>query len=384
MNRIENTLSIPDRSIQTWLTIPSNIFDTLAAFPKDMKGVVKYTSDEIKNIFKSAVTKWKRYQKIWNTLLSPFVALWAAVEWTVRTVVTPTVNLFANTLRTWVNTLDNTRKSTFWSVLSDKPVSDFEYEELKTANVINKNKNWFSKWRFGRKVFQNNQRKESATTSKKKAETIDKGSNHIWVEEAKTILSDSVCGKKIIDGLCGRYRDFWIIFDNTTSSGRCNENHTITIWTQMPDGVAALAPFNWRAKNSEAQKKHLLLHELCHCTVDSRSKEIPWINEWLDLIKKYIETRKDTDWKTLSLLSYRNNSTYPTTREKAREDFVEILALRMNWNWNLCKRYLKLLSSDEYKSFREKNWLATITKEDASKLQNIFDSIIHFYENLNN
>ena len=61
MSRIENTVSIPDRSIQTWLTISSNIFDTLAAFPKDIKGVVKYTSDEIKNIFKSAVTKWKRY-----------------------------------------------------------------------------------------------------------------------------------------------------------------------------------------------------------------------------------------------------------------------------------------------------------------------------------
>ena len=314
--------------------------------------------------------------------MSPFVALWTAVEWAVRTVVTPTVNLFANTLKTWENTIDNTRKSTFWSVFSDRPVSDFEYKELETANVINKNKNWFSKWRFGRKVFQNNPKEESTANSMGKTETIDKNSNHIWVEEAKRILKDSACWKKIIDWLCKTHRDFWIIFDNTTSMGRCNENHTITIWTQMPNGITALAPFNWKTKSNEIQKKHLLLHELWHCAVHSHSQEIPWINEGLSLIKQYIETRKNIDWKTLSLLSYRNN-TYGTSWEKAREDFVEMLALRMNWNWNLCKKYLNLLSSDNHRSFRDNYWLVTITKEDASKLENIFDSIIRYYENLN-
>ena len=43
-------------------------------------------------------------------------------------------------------------------------------------------------------------------------------------------------------------------------------------------------------------------------------------------------------------------------------------------------KYLKLLSSDKYINFRDNNWLATISKEDASKLQNIFDSIINYYE----
>jgi hypothetical protein len=451
-NRVENTVSIPDRGICTWLTATANVFDALAAIPKDMRDVVKYTSSEIKNIFKSAITKWKRYQRIWNTLLSPFVALWAAVEWAVRTVVTPSVNFVTNAYRTGKNAAKNAINSTFWSVFSKKPVSNFQYEELKTSNVIEKNKNWFSKRRFGRKIFKNKswedrkpnsvnhtnetrrdikeEKKNKEIESKKdgkdlkntknmkknkditqdklnnwttekgnltgqteetntwgvsenNSEGIEKNADHKWVSEAKAILSDSTCGKIIIDKLCESHKDFWIIFDDTTSIGRWNENNTITIWTKMPNGIAWLAPFNWEARNPEAQKKHLLLHELWHCTVGSHSREIPGINEWLSIIQRYIDERKNIDWRTLSLLSY-NNDTYPTSRKKAREDFVEMLALRMNWNWNLCKKYLNLLSDDEHKNFRENCWLATITKEHVAKLQNIFDSIIHYYENLSN
>jgi uncharacterized protein YbcC (UPF0753/DUF2309 family) len=127
------------------------------------------------------------------------------------------------------------------------------------------------------------------------------------------------------------------------------------------------------------QKKHVLLHELSHGAIHSHKQEIPGIQEWLNIIQRYIDGRKNTDWKTLSMLSYRSTF-YKTTREKAREDFVEMLALRMNWNWNLCKKYLNLLSDEEHRNFRENHWLATITKEDASKLQNVFDSIIRFYE----
>jgi hypothetical protein len=47
----------------------------------------------------------------------------------------------------------------------------------------------------------------------------------------------------------------------------------------------------------------------------------------LDIIEKYID--KDTDDKTLSLLSYKND-TYKTSKDKAKEDFVEMLALAMN------------------------------------------------------
>ena len=457
-NRVENTVSIPDRGICTWLTATADIFNALAAIPKDMREIVKYTSNEIKNIFKSATTRWKRYQRIWNTLLSPFVALWAAVEWALRTVVTPSVNFITNAYRTGKNTVKNAINSTFWSTFSKKPVSNFKYEELKTANIIEKNKNWFSKRRFNRKLFQNkewedkktnntnhlnetkkdineeknNKEKESkkddkdfkntksvkesedvtqdkpnnwATEKEKKElteqteqtektetwknsennnEIIEKNSEHIWVNEAKRILSDSICGKIIIDRLCESHKDFWIIFNNTKSIGRCNEDNTITIWTKMPNGISGLAPFNWESKNPETQIKHLLLHELSHVVIYSHAQEIPEIQEWLDLIKQYIEARKNIDWKTLSLLSYSNNNDYNTSQKKAKEDFVEMLALRMNWNWSLCKKYLTLLSDDEHKSFRENHWLATITKEHASKLQSIFDNIAHYYENLSN
>ena len=184
--------------------------------------------------------------------------------------------------------------------------------------------------------------------------------------------------------MCKNHKDFRIIFNNERSDGECGYDHEITIWTKIPNNIKELAPFNWETKNPKTQIKHLLLHELSHGVIHSHAQEIPGIQEWLDLIKQYIKARKNIDWRTLSLLSYRSDRTYETTWKKAREDFVEMLALRMNWNWSLCKKYLKLLSDDEHKSFRESHWLVTITKEHASKLQNIFDSIIRYYENLSN
>ena len=144
-NRISNTIRIPDRLLQTWLTTTADIFDTLSSFPKDLRDIIKYTSDEIKELFKNAVSKWKWYQRLWNTIISPFVAAWAVIEWAVRSVVTPTTNLVKNTYSTWRNFLSNTFKSTFWSVFSKKPLSDFKYESIKTANVIKKDNNFVFK-----------------------------------------------------------------------------------------------------------------------------------------------------------------------------------------------------------------------------------------------
>ena len=140
MYRIENTLSIPDRLLQTWLTVPSNIFDTLSAIPKDIKGVVKNTTEKIKNIFKSAVKKWKRYQRVWNTLLSPFVSLWAAVEWAVRTVVEPARNLFLNVRDSVGNFFKNIWNTIKRAFDTTTPVSDFSYEKLKLKEPTRKNR----------------------------------------------------------------------------------------------------------------------------------------------------------------------------------------------------------------------------------------------------
>jgi hypothetical protein len=45
----------------------------------------------------------------------------------------------------------NARRSTFGRVFSKRPLSDFSYDKLKTANFINKDKNWFSGLQFGKK-----------------------------------------------------------------------------------------------------------------------------------------------------------------------------------------------------------------------------------------
>ena len=43
-------------------------------------------------------------------------------------------------------------------MFSKKPLSDFNYESIKTANVIKKDNNFVFKWWSSRKVFQNTSR----------------------------------------------------------------------------------------------------------------------------------------------------------------------------------------------------------------------------------
>ena len=550
-NRFGNTIRIPTRLGYTAMNTVTDSVDTLVAMPKDALDVIQYTSHEIKNILSSAWTTWKRYQRVWNIILSPFVAMWAAVEWAVKTVVTPSVNWVVNTRNTWKNTVKNTWRSTFGRIFSKKPVSDFSYDKLKTANVIQKDKNRFSKRRFGRKSMwwnkwkkeewepksQDNAWKVAATATvaatawatvsnatnfkeyekmkaqiewmkndmenlkkqkdelekqlakalemkkensnwkpekvdtktewkawnkwnkeekgwedsdkkensswksekienaesktewkawdkwdkeekawedsekktdsksnekkwkwadksetkeekkaedsikeseEKKDETLDKDSKRKWLDEAKNLVENSICWQKILDWLSENYKDFWVIFDDSTSSWKHdNENHVIIVWTKLPKDMNSLAPFNWEEKDPVYQKRHVLLHELAHCTVTSYKNKIPEIQKWLDTIEKYID--KDHDGRTLSLLSYKND-TYKTNKDKAKEDFVEMLALAMNWKWNACKKYMDLLSDDEHKEFREKNGLATISKKDAETLGKACRAVVKFYK----
>ena len=407
-NRISNTIRVPDRLIQTWLTTTADIFDTLSSFPKDLRDIIKYTSDEIKELFKNAATKWKWYQRLWNTIISPFVAAWAVIEWAVRSVVTPTTNLVKNTYSTWRNFVSNIFKSTFWSVFSKKPLSDFKYESIKTANVIKKDNNFVFKWWSSRKVFKNTPRNNEinveyeerpdtdaepnnydnyerrkrpsrvANNTWNHPENVEWGTQHVWVERAKNILNDSPCGKIIIDRLCRSHPEFWIIFDNSTCDWRGNENNTITIWTQMPRSNAGYAPFNRVDKNREKQLKHLLLHELAHCTLHSHINEIPWLRECYNIVIHYLEANA-REWKTLSILSH--SSVYNTIEIKAMEDCVEMMALAMNGNWELSNRYLKLLTDDEYNSFRNNNRLVKISREDADKLKTALKNVRTYYLN---
>ena len=150
-NRIWNTAAIGPRIIGTGLNTVTDAVDTVVALPKDALDVVKNTTHAIKDVFVDAWTKWKWYQRVGNILLSPLVAAWTALEWAVRAAVVPVVNWVVNTWNTAKNTVTNTWRSTFGRVFSKKPLSDFSYDKLKTANFINKDKNWFSGLQFGKK-----------------------------------------------------------------------------------------------------------------------------------------------------------------------------------------------------------------------------------------
>ena len=249
----------------------------------------------------------------------------------------------------------------------DKGKSGKEWTKLKEE----KTEKWEWKW------WKADDAKEKADDKKWK-ESLDTEAKRKWLEEANDLLKDSPCGQKIIAWLCKKYENFWIIFDDTTCEWHHNTD-SITVWTKMPKDKdhAALAPFNRDVKDKRYQTRHVLLHELAHCTVASHADSIPEIKKWLGIIKKYID--KNTEWRTLSALTY-NNNVYKTTEAKAKEDLVEMFALRMNWNGTSCQKYLKLLSSDEDKELREKYGLVTVSKDDADELQKVCDAMAKYYK----
>ena len=146
----------------------------------------------------------------------------------------------------------------------------------------------------------------------------------------------------------------------------------------MPRGSSGMAPFNRVAKNREKQIKHILLHELAHCTLYSHTNEIPWLSEGYNIVKHYLEANA-REWKTLSILSH--SSVYETIDVKAMEDCVEMIALAMNGNWELANRYLKLLTDDEYSAFRANNRLVKISRADANKLRTALENVRTYYLN---
>ena len=123
-NRIDNTVSIPSRSIHTLGQGGIDVINTLDGLPKDATSVVLKTKNKIANLFSKDL---RRYHYIWN---AP-VAVWVWLAWAVEAVTKPIVNWLRNTWKTAVNFVSNARKSTFWSLFSTKPVSDISFNHLK-------------------------------------------------------------------------------------------------------------------------------------------------------------------------------------------------------------------------------------------------------------
>ena len=124
-NRIDNTVSIPSRSIHTIGQGGIDIINTLDGLPKDLTSVVLSTKNKIADLFSKDL---RRYEYIWNTP----VAVWVWLAWAVEAVTKPIVNGVRNTWKTAVNFVSNARKSTLWSLFSTKPVSDISFNTIKT------------------------------------------------------------------------------------------------------------------------------------------------------------------------------------------------------------------------------------------------------------
>ena len=124
-NRLDNTISIPSRSIHTIGQGGIDIINTLDGLPKDLTSVVLSTKNKIANLFSKDL---RRYEYIWN---AP-VAVWVWLAWAVEAVTKPIVNGVRNTWKTAVNFVSNARKSTLWSLFSTKPVSDISFNTIKT------------------------------------------------------------------------------------------------------------------------------------------------------------------------------------------------------------------------------------------------------------
>lgn len=150
-NRIWNTAMVFPRTVGTGLNTVTDTVDSAAALIKDTLEVGGNTIHKAKNVFVDARTKWKWYQRVWNIALSPIVAAGTVLEWAVKTAVTPVAHWVVNVWNTAKNTVTNARRSTFGRLFSKRPLSDFSYDKLKTANFINKDKNRFSWLQFGKK-----------------------------------------------------------------------------------------------------------------------------------------------------------------------------------------------------------------------------------------
>jgi len=132
-NWVGNVAKAPWRVLHTWTLLVSDSVNTVSGVFEDILNTIKTTKNKIVDCFSPDK---KRYQKILNVP----VAAWIWLVWAVETVVKPVVNWISNTWRTAVNATTNTLKSTFWSVFSAKPVSDFSFNTIKTKNwVVNIN-----------------------------------------------------------------------------------------------------------------------------------------------------------------------------------------------------------------------------------------------------
>ena len=128
-NRVDNTVSIPGRSIHTVALWGTDVINTIDGVAQDVTSVVLNTKNKIANLFSKDL---KRYEKALNIP----VAAWVWLAWAVEAAAKPVVNTTWNVIKTATNFISNALKSTFWSLFSTKPVSDISYNTLKRKGEV--------------------------------------------------------------------------------------------------------------------------------------------------------------------------------------------------------------------------------------------------------
>jgi len=197
--RAWNTVWLPVRVVWTTLYWWLDAVNTVVTLPKQSLEIISNTTGQIKDVFSNARNKWKRYNKLVNVPLSPFIASWTAIEWAVRAVVNPSWNAITHTRDVVGNTFVNVWNSVKWT-LSDKPVSDFKYEHLKTNPIGTKNyvskRQWISSSTGDKKIEakKDDKKPEEPKKPSEKEVVLEK---KVWELEAKNKWLESTIEKLI-------------------------------------------------------------------------------------------------------------------------------------------------------------------------------------------
>ncbi len=128
MSKLENwawnAIRIPTRAVGTAGLAVADIIKSNWWAIQDSWSVIINTTNKIVDLFSN---DQKRYQKALNIP----VAAWVWLVWAVELAVKPTVNKLWNYWKTALNLVTNSRKSTFGSLFTTKPVSDTSFNTIK-------------------------------------------------------------------------------------------------------------------------------------------------------------------------------------------------------------------------------------------------------------
>lgn len=197
--RIWNTIWLPVRTVGTVLYWWLDAVNTVVTLPKQSLEIISNTTGQIKDVLSRARSEKKWYHRVWKAPVWTIMAAGTAIEWLWRAIVNPIWNTTLHTRDVLWNLLVNPWNA-IKSVLSDKPVSEFKYEHLKTRDISKKNRvsNLFlSKIWWVQKVEEKKSEDKPKTESKWPSEKEITLEKKVWELEAENKWLKSTVEKLI-------------------------------------------------------------------------------------------------------------------------------------------------------------------------------------------